>query len=208
MRLSDGYRCLEIDPSASDEEVKRAYRDLTKVWHPDRFAQDPGLRHRAEEKLKTIHAAYEAVRSARASGAAEPGEGEATPAGEEEAGGWRVRWRGREVRVEDVAGVVSLVESGAVGDGAEVYDPTAGCWAPAEWIPELKAALAGRRVGRYRTRALLAAAVALFLLFRRPTPAGLVLALGLFGLSVFYVFRMQAAGREASGPAHRGTGGP
>lgn len=146
MRLADGYRLLELDPSASDEEVKRAYRDLTKVWHPDRFAQDPALRHRAEEKLKTIHAAYDTVLSARASGAAEPGEGEA--------------------------------------------------------------ALAGRRVGRYRTRALLAAAVALFLLFRRPTPAGLVLALGLFGLSVFYVFRMQAAGREATSSAPRGTGGP
>ena len=206
MPPADGSRLLELDPTASGEELKRAYRDLTKVWHPDRFAHDPGLRHRAEEKLKTIHEAYEAVRTARASDPAEEGDDDPPPADAEAAEGWRVRWRGRETRVDGLAGVVSLVESGSVGDGAEVFDPTAGCWAPAEWIPELRGALAGRRVARYRLRALLAAAAS-FLLLRRATPPFLVLALGLLGVSLYYVFRMLAAGREASG-APRGTAGP
>jgi len=36
MRLDDCYRLLDLPPGSSPEEVKRAYRDLTKVWHPDR----------------------------------------------------------------------------------------------------------------------------------------------------------------------------
>ena len=55
MRLDDAYRLLDLDPGVSDEEVKMACRDLTKVWHPDRFGHDPRLRERAEEKLKAIH---------------------------------------------------------------------------------------------------------------------------------------------------------
>ena len=195
MRLADAYRLLEIDPSASDEELKRACRDLTKVWHPDRFAHDPALRLRAEEKLKRIHEACEAIRAARPSGPGSAPGGDATEADDEGALPWRVRWRGRERRVDDLAAIASLLENGTVGEGAEVFDPTAGCWAAAEWIPELKPVLAARRVRRYRTLALLAAGAALFLLVRRPTPAGLVVALALFGLSAFFVSRMRAAGR-------------
>ena len=59
-------RCIEIlgvKPSASEEEVTQAYRDLAKVWHPDRFADNPRLQKKAEEKLKEVNAAYEYVRS-------------------------------------------------------------------------------------------------------------------------------------------------
>ena len=65
MRLDDCYRTLELPFGAPEEEVKRAYRDLTKVWHPDRFAHDPSLRAKAEEKLKKINEAYETIGSAR-----------------------------------------------------------------------------------------------------------------------------------------------
>lgn len=41
------------------DEVKRSYRELVKVWHPDRFSHDPKLQSRAQEKLKVINAAYE-----------------------------------------------------------------------------------------------------------------------------------------------------
>lgn len=68
MRLDDSYRLLDLDPAASDDEVKRVHRDLTRVWHPDRFGHDPPLRHRAEEKLKAIHQAYETIRDSRKAG--------------------------------------------------------------------------------------------------------------------------------------------
>ena len=38
--------------------MKKAYRDLSKVWHPDRFAEDPTLQIKAEEQLKAINQAY------------------------------------------------------------------------------------------------------------------------------------------------------
>ncbi len=75
MRLDECYRLLEIDPEAADEEVKRAHRDLTKVWHPDRFGHDAALRRKAEEKLKAINEAYETIlgsRPERDAGAAPP----------------------------------------------------------------------------------------------------------------------------------------
>jgi TPR repeat protein len=53
------YRILDLEAGASLEEVKRSYRELVKVWHPDRFRGDPKLQAKAEEKLKRINLAYE-----------------------------------------------------------------------------------------------------------------------------------------------------
>jgi len=58
-------RCTEIlglGPGASKEEVEQAYRDLANVWHPDRFANNPRLQEKAEEKLKEINSAYQYIR--------------------------------------------------------------------------------------------------------------------------------------------------
>jgi curved DNA-binding protein CbpA len=57
--IAYSYGVLELKPEASPEEIKKAYRDLVKVWHPDRFGNDPALQHKAQEKLKEINAAYE-----------------------------------------------------------------------------------------------------------------------------------------------------
>lgn len=56
------YRTLEIEPKAAQEQIRAAYRTLTRVWHPDRLGSDPKLRSHAEEKLKQINAAYELLR--------------------------------------------------------------------------------------------------------------------------------------------------
>jgi TonB family protein len=52
-------RILEIEPGASLEEIRQAYRDQTKVWHPDRFSNDIRLQKKAEDKLKQINLAYQ-----------------------------------------------------------------------------------------------------------------------------------------------------
>ena len=57
------YQALEIEPGASLSEIKQAYKDLAKVWHPDRFSDDPRLQQKAEEKLKKINAAYTFLKS-------------------------------------------------------------------------------------------------------------------------------------------------
>jgi hypothetical protein len=60
------YEVLGVAPEATAEELKAAYRDLAKVWHPDRFAHDPRLQQKAQEKLKEINEAYEQLTSGRA----------------------------------------------------------------------------------------------------------------------------------------------
>jgi len=58
MGIRNSYRILEVGYGASKEEVKQGYKDLVRVWHPDRFTEDPRLRKKAEEKLKEINRAY------------------------------------------------------------------------------------------------------------------------------------------------------
>ena len=57
------FEVFGVEPGATPEQVKLAYRDLVKVWHPDRFAHDPRLQRKAEEKLKQINEAYERLQS-------------------------------------------------------------------------------------------------------------------------------------------------
>jgi hypothetical protein len=52
------YLVLGLKPGSSAQQLKDAYRDLAKVWHPDRFAHDPKLQQKAQEKLKEINEAY------------------------------------------------------------------------------------------------------------------------------------------------------
>lgn len=54
---------LGLNLGATSAEVKEAYRDLVKVWHPDRFGSDPRLRQKAEEKLRQVNDAYRILQS-------------------------------------------------------------------------------------------------------------------------------------------------
>lgn len=57
--LLRAYFVLDLDPTATLAQVRAAYHDLIKVWHPDRYQNEPArLRARAEEKLKAITSAY------------------------------------------------------------------------------------------------------------------------------------------------------
>ncbi len=57
------YQILGLNPGASEEEIKEAYRDLVTVWHPDRFSNNSRLRHKANEKIMDINIAYENLKS-------------------------------------------------------------------------------------------------------------------------------------------------
>ena len=63
--IGKAYELLGVKPGVSARELKAAHRDLAKVWHPDRFVHDPGLREKAQEKLKEINAAYELLVSGK-----------------------------------------------------------------------------------------------------------------------------------------------
>lgn len=64
--LADAYKVLEIDPSATDEEVRAAYRCLALKHHPDRVATlGEDIRKAAEEKFQHINNAKERIYKAR-----------------------------------------------------------------------------------------------------------------------------------------------
>ena len=58
--MNDPYAVLGVSPSASDDEVKRAYRELVKKYHPDNYANNP-LADLAEAKMKEVNEAYDAI---------------------------------------------------------------------------------------------------------------------------------------------------
>lgn len=135
MRIEDAYRILEIAPEASAEELKSAHRDLTKVWHPDRFANDPAMQRRAEEKLKAINEAYETLRAHR------PGRGQT--------------WSERTGRPD----------------------------------PSPKHAEGRQRLARLRRWMFICGMLGLYILVRRPTFGGLMIALALFAVAGFLAYK-------------------
>ncbi len=62
--MSDPYKVLGVSSGASDEEVKKAYRDLVKKYHPDKYV-DTELKDIASEKLKEVNAAYDDIQKMR-----------------------------------------------------------------------------------------------------------------------------------------------
>lgn len=62
--MTDPYKVLGVAPNASDEDIKKAYRDLARKYHPDRYP-DEALKRTAEEKMKEINAAYEEIQKIR-----------------------------------------------------------------------------------------------------------------------------------------------
>ena len=69
----DPYSILGISPSASDEEVKEAYRALTRKYHPDNYADDNPLKDLANEKMQQINEAYDRIQRERAARASSTG---------------------------------------------------------------------------------------------------------------------------------------
>lgn len=60
------YRILEIEKSATDDEVKRAYRKMAKKYHPDRvLTENEAIKKGAEEKFKEVQKAYESIQRER-----------------------------------------------------------------------------------------------------------------------------------------------
>lgn len=62
--MNDPYQILNIPPTATDEEVKRAYRDLARKYHPDNYHDNP-LADLAQEKMKEINEAYDQIQKQR-----------------------------------------------------------------------------------------------------------------------------------------------
>ena len=62
----NAYRILEIEKSASEAEIKKAYRTMAKKYHPDKLQHmDEAYRAGAEEKFRKVQEAYEQIQKER-----------------------------------------------------------------------------------------------------------------------------------------------
>jgi TPR repeat protein len=61
--IRECYRLLELEAGAPRDAVKVAYRELIKIWHPDRFPNDPKFLKRATEKTKALNEAFQKINS-------------------------------------------------------------------------------------------------------------------------------------------------
>lgn len=62
--MRDPYQVLGVPSTATDDEVKKAYRNLARKYHPDNYHDNP-LADLAQERMKEINEAYEEIQSQR-----------------------------------------------------------------------------------------------------------------------------------------------
>ncbi len=76
----DPYKVLGVTQTASDADIKKAYRDLVKKYHPDKYT-DTDMAELANEKLKQINAAYADIQKIRSGKGSSSGGYSARPGG-------------------------------------------------------------------------------------------------------------------------------
>lgn len=60
----DPYKVLGVTPQTSDDDIKRAYRELARKYHPDNYINNP-LADLAETRMKEINEAYDMIMNTR-----------------------------------------------------------------------------------------------------------------------------------------------
>lgn len=95
------YDVLGIPQSASDDEVKKAYRDLTRKYHPDANVNNP-LADLAEEKFKEVQEAYDVIMKEREHGGSGYGYGGYGSAGGNSYGGYSSSGGSQDVEMQAV----------------------------------------------------------------------------------------------------------
>lgn len=72
--MSDPYKVLGIDRNATDDEVKKAYREKSRKYHPDANINNPN-KDKAEEMFKLVQQAYDQIMNERKYGSSGSGYG-------------------------------------------------------------------------------------------------------------------------------------
>ena len=126
--MNDPYSVLGVSPSASDEEVKKAYRELARKYHPDNYQNNP-LADLAEEKMKEINEAYDEIqRQRKGSGS---GYGQQSYGGYQQGyGGYRQQSYGGSGQFADIRRLINL---NRLADAEELLDGVASGSRGAEW---------------------------------------------------------------------------
>jgi len=88
--MNDPYKVLGVSSGATDAEVKKAYRELARKYHPDNYHNNP-LADLAQEKMKEINEAYNSIMRMRDKGGSYRPDGRSTSSSQSSAEGARVR---------------------------------------------------------------------------------------------------------------------
>ena len=73
-RMRNPYQVLGVSPNASDDEIKKAYRNLSRRYHPDANVNNPN-KEAAEERFKEVQQAYDQIMKEKQSGGSSYGYG-------------------------------------------------------------------------------------------------------------------------------------
>lgn len=116
--MNDPYKILGIPPTATDDAVKQAYRELVKKYHPDNYAGSP-LADLAGEKMAEINAAYDLILQQRKNGGGAPGYSQSSGNGYSQTG--------------EFADVRRLISMGRIFEAEEILNGVAAQKRSAEW---------------------------------------------------------------------------
>lgn len=119
--MKDPYEVLGISRDATDEQVKSAYREKARKFHPDNFTDNPAAAEMATEKMKEINDAYDAVIKRR---------GNKTSGGSGYADNWGANNQNASSNFNDVR---RLISSGRFEEAQEILDGVPPEKRDAEW---------------------------------------------------------------------------
>ncbi len=126
--MNDPYVVLGVSQNASDEEVKTAYRNLAKKYHPDNYANAPDVAELAAEKMAEVNEAYDAIMNARKNGTSARG---TSSSSQGNYGNTYGTYSG--TQHTDFADVRNLISAGRVTDAEMVLDGVPVARRNAEW---------------------------------------------------------------------------
>ena len=65
--MKDPYKVLGVSRDATDDEIKKAYRELARKYHPDNYASNPDIAELVGDKMKEVNEAYDEIQRMRSS---------------------------------------------------------------------------------------------------------------------------------------------